>query len=58
MSKTGNPMVVRKCTCDKCGIEAHTVPETTHRRCPGSSENKDLRDKSNKLPSNERGKWC
>lgn len=57
MSKRGNPMTVKNCTCTKCGAEAHTVPGTQHRRCSGNSENNTLRDKRDKLEGANRGKW-
>jgi hypothetical protein len=56
MSKRGNPMNVKKCSCDKCGAEANSIQDTTHRRCPGEDK-KDPRPKNDKLPSNLRGKW-
>jgi hypothetical protein len=47
----------KKCTCNKCLLEAHSIPGTYHRRCSGNSENNTPRPKSDYIPAAERGKW-
>lgn len=44
------------CTCDKCGITGHARSGGRHRRCPGL-EGQARKEKHEKLPSGERGRW-
>ena len=48
------------CVCNKCGAEAHSIPSTQHRRCPGrkpaAGEELVIRPKTNKL-FGPRGHW-
>ena len=55
--KTKRETGAKKCTCNKCLLEAHSIPGTTHRRCSGNSENNTPRAKSNGIPGAERGQW-
>jgi len=43
-------------TCSKCLIQAHSVPGTHHRRCPGQPD-QPLRGRGENLPSESRGRW-
>ncbi len=57
-TSTGSASTV-KCRCDKCGIEAMSIPNTQHRRCPGglTESGAEPRPKNKKLPGNQRGEW-
>jgi hypothetical protein len=53
-AKKSNP--AKSCKCDRCDLEAHSIPETTHRNCgggPGASP----RGYSNRLEGSKRGTW-
>lgn len=56
-----NLTVAKNCTCNKCLVEAHAIPNSRHRRCPGSApsegESVKLRAKDGKIPFVQRGKW-
>lgn len=54
--KSGKSTGAKTCTCNKCLIEAHSIPGTTHRRCPGQPE-QPLRGKGQNIPSANRGRW-
>jgi hypothetical protein len=60
--KEKRPTGAQKCVCSKCGFEAHTIPGTHHRRCPGrkpaAGEELSLRPKIGKLAGSARGKWA
>ena len=57
MAKKSRNTGAKKCMCNKCGLEAHSIPGTAHRRCSGNLENNTPRAKSNYIPAVERGKW-
>jgi len=57
MSKKARSTPAKPCKCNKCGVEAHAIGGTLHRRCAGSAENPSLKAKSEKLPTGARGTW-
>lgn len=59
MAKNSSGGTFKTCTCDKCGVVAHALSGSFHRRCTSqmSEDNKTIRPKHNLLPKNQRGKW-
>lgn len=57
MAKAKRDSGAKKCTCNKCGLEAHSIPGKVHRRCSGNLENNTPRDKSCGIAPSERGQW-
>jgi hypothetical protein len=47
----------RNCICSKCGAEAHTKPETKHRRCTGQEKQGVKEKHAPKLSWQDRGSW-
>ena len=41
----------KNCKCDKCGVEAHSIPDTYHRKC----EKRNASDEDSKRQLG--GKW-
>ncbi len=44
------------CKCDKCGAQAHAIPDTPHRRC-GGGDGTQLRPKHEGMDPANRGRW-
>jgi len=61
MAKVSHDTGCKACMCNKCGMEAHSMPNTPHRRCTGEmaqGDNKPLsRPKHDLLPGAQRGRW-
>jgi hypothetical protein len=55
--KSGKSTGGKTCTCNKCLLEAHSIPGTTHRRCSGNAENNTPRPKGENIPGANRGRW-
>lgn len=47
----------KKCECSKCGIEANSIPNTTHRRCSGSRDKLPREKYDQQLDPSAAGKW-
>ncbi len=56
MAKKTHSTGAKNCTCSKCGVEAHSIPDKQHRRCSGQ-HGTPPRLKGENLPSVDRGKW-
>lgn len=57
MSNKNHSSGAKRCKCDKCEVEAHSIPGTTHRRCVGSPNEGTIRPRHDKLPGASRGTW-
>lgn len=56
MAKRNHSPNVKVCTCNKCGVEAHSVPGKVHRRC-GGQEGAEIRPKHKGIEPANRGRW-
>jgi len=50
-------METKKCVCNLCGAEAHSVPDSQHRRCSGITGKSEPVEKYQCIPPPQRGKW-
>lgn len=55
--KNKNAAGMKKCVCSACLIEEHSIPGTTHRRCPGQAD-QPLRKKGDYIAVVSRGTWA
>ncbi len=46
----------QKCSCNKCGVQAHSIPQTQHRNC-GGEMGANPKDPANRLVGGLRGTW-
>lgn len=56
MSRRNHSINMKVCTCSKCSNKAHTIPGTTHRRCPGQLEQA-IVPKHEGIEPAKRGTW-
>jgi hypothetical protein len=56
MGKKTQSNPARKCVCKVCKITAQSIPQTTHRRCPGQID-LPIRGKNDRIQSALRGTW-
>lgn len=57
MSKNKKSTNNKKCVCNRCGAEAISIPDTTHRRCSGNSDSPNPVETGKNVASALRGKW-
>jgi hypothetical protein len=56
MAKKNHSSGAKTTTCNKCLHQAHAIPGSQHRRCPGGPD-QPIRAKHEAIPSNQRGRW-
>lgn len=56
MAKKTHNSGAKTTTCNKCLHQAHSIPGTVHRRCPGQPD-QPLRPKHEGIEGSQRGRW-
>jgi len=55
-NRNPKPNPATACICDKCELECHSIPDSTHRNCGGGKGAKP-RPYHDRLDAAARGKW-